>query len=52
MNQDREEVAEARRTRLYQRPKSFWSSSPMNSCLQNILFIDLHILFNIHIKTS
>ena len=32
--------------------KSFWSCTHMNCCLQNILYINLHILYVIHIKTS
>ena len=32
--------------------KSFWYCSHMKCCLQNILYINLHILYIIHIKTS
>ena len=32
--------------------KSFWSCSHMNCCLQNILYINLHILYIIQVKTS
>ena len=32
--------------------KSFWSCSHMNCCLRNILYINLHIPYIIHIKTS
>ena len=37
---------------LYQKPKSFVSCSHMNCCLQNILHINLHILYIIQVKTS
>ena len=33
-------------------PKSFWSCSHLNCCLQNILHINLHILYIILFKTS
>ena len=39
-------------TGFYQRPKSFVSCSHMNCCLQNILHINLHILYIIQFKTS
>ena len=41
-----------RLTGFYQRPKSLVSYSHMNCCLQNILYINLHILYISHIKTS
>ena len=41
-------------TGFYQRPKSFWSCSHMNCCLQNIgvLLTNLPVLYIIHVKTS
>ena len=39
-------------TGFYQQLKSFWSCSHMNCCLQNILHINLHILYIIQVKTN
>ena len=38
--------------RILSNAKSFWSCGHMNCCLQNILHINLHILYIIHINTS
>ena len=39
-------------TGFYPSSYSFWSYSHMNCCLKNILYINLHILYIIHIKAS
>ena len=39
-------------TGFYQQLKSVWSCSHMNYCLQNILHINLHILYIIQVKTN
>ena len=39
-------------TGFYPKLKSFWSCSHMNCSLKNILYINSHILYIVHIKTS
>ena len=39
-------------TGFYPKLKSFWFCSHMNCCLQNVVYINLHILYIIHVKTS
>ena len=38
-------------TGFYQRPKFFWSCSHMNCCLQNVLHINLHIIYFSQVKS-
>ena len=38
-------------TGFYQQLKYFWSCSSMNCCLQNILCINLDLLYILYVKT-